>query len=307
MTDEERDELTSFNRVNDYCNKYPLDLAAILGYPAVKTIFDSAFGKINTAAGIQVVDSSGEAPEALLLKANMAKITLKYAKKGRVLSRLAGNTSLTAKLSHPKTFITQAPKETAILNANNIKTALNDNLLICTNVIPANIIEIAGVILAYSNQKNVAREAIQTKAAYGTAIIPEQILIARGAVANFFDLIDAEWEDNVAFFPRIGEFELAKEIITTGHHDIKTFFTVVKDEAPLVVIDNANVEDESNLKSYVADDDTYVVHIYHHRAGHYHFSISAPGRITVDFATDIHKGLNSFTVRLKLIPPPPPI
>jgi hypothetical protein len=204
-------------------------------------------------------------------------------------------------LTHSKSFILKATKETSILNATNIRNALNANLGICTNVLPANIVSIDGAISAYSGQKDAAIIAKQSKSALGTLLLPDQFVLCRGAIINFFDLIDGEWEDDITFGPRVGEFELAKEIITTGHHDIKAFFSVVADENPLNVLHDATVNDQSNSKSYVADDDTYVVHIYHHRPGHYHFTVSAPGRISVDLIADIHKGMNNFTVRLKLI------
>ncbi len=302
MTDDERDELDSYNRVKDFNDRYPLELAAILGYPAVLTIFNAAFGKINVAAGVQAVDSSGETPAALDMKEKMAIITLKYAKKGRVMSRLAGAVALTAKLDHSKSYIMKSTKEESILRASNIKQALNDNLAICTNVLPVNITAIGTAILGYSGMKNSAVEALQTKHSHGTAVLPAQYKIARESVASFYDLVDAEWSDG-PLSARVEELRVAKEIISTGHHDIKVFFTVVADEDTANVLHDANVMDESNLKEYAADDDTYVVHIYHHRAGHYHFSVSAPGRITVDFGTDVHRGLNSFTVKLKLPPP----
>ena len=301
MTDEQNDELSSFNRVEAFNARYNADLIGILGFPAVKTVFDTALGKIRAGILVQAVDDSGETPEALVLKEKMAKITLKYAKKGRVMSRLALDGPLTARLTHPKSFIYRAPKETAILNATNIRNALNSNLGICTNVLAANIVSIDASITAYSGQKDAAIIAKQTKSALGTALLPDQFAVDRGAVINLFDLIDGEWEDDLVFGARVGEFELAKEIITTGHHDIKAFFTVVADENPLNVLHDADVHDESNGKNYVADDDTYIVHIYHHRSGHYHFKVSAPGRISVDLIADIHKGMNNFTVRLKLI------
>ena len=297
MTDEQRDILDSFNRVNDYNIRYAAALHLIEGHDEVRLLFEGYRNAILEESGIQVVDSSGESPEALVLKNEMARVTLKYAKKGRVKSRLAAANVLTAKLTHPKTFITSADKLLAIQNATNIKTALADNLLICTNVTPLNIAEIMGTITAYTNQKDKAVEAIQTKKAHGTDLLPENFTNGTAQVINQYDLVDAEWTDTVDS-PKVGELAIAKEVIITGHHDIKANFNLVKfeDDTPI----DGHVVDQSNDKSYDSDD-THVVHIIHHRTGHFHFTVSAPSRVPVDFIADIHRGVNTFTVKLRLI------
>lgn len=303
MEDFQREKLDSFNRVFDFNTKPAnvLILAAIDGYSAERLIFEAARIAIQQAADAQALDTSGESEDSLNLKTTMANVTKKYGKRGGVKARRAHNFSLANQISHPKSYYLKATKTEAVAHANATKQALNDNLTICNNVTPAQVLEIAAAITAYTNFKDKPTEAIQTKKAHGTDVIPGKIEIADEAIYNMFELLESEHEeDNPSL---VADLRLAKQTITTGHHNTVVNFLVLKDEDG-EGLPSGSVHDEKTLKNFPVAD-TFIATIPHHLSGHFHFTVSGLGRTSIDLAADIKQGTeNNFTVRLKLIPPP---
>ena len=295
-----REKLDSYNRVFDLNNKpgnIPI-LAAIDGYSAERIIFEGARSDIQLAFNAMELDISGESEDSLNLKVAMARIVKKYGKKGGVKARRAHNYSLANIISHPTTYYTRATKTEAVARAAATKQALSDNLLICTNVTAPNVAAIGLAINAYDTFKDKPTEVIQTKKATGTDVIPSKIEIADEAIFNMFELLESEHEDDNA--PLVDAMRLAKQIITTGHHNTEANFLILKDEDG-AGIPVANVHDAKTGKDFPVND-LFTAIIAHHLSGHFHFTISAPGRISVDLAADIKQGVsNNFTIRLKLI------
>ncbi len=305
MEDHEREKLDSYDRVYDFNTKSTNVgvLGAIDGYTTERNIFEAARTAIQVAANIQALDTSGESVDSLNLKNTMAATIKKYGKKGGVKARRAHSFTLANQISHAKTFYFAATKTEAVARATAAKDALSSNLGICSNVTPANILEIVAAITAYDNFKDKPTEAIQTKKAHGTDVIPGKIEIADEAIFNMFELLESEHgEDNASL---VSDLRLAKQTITTGHHNTVVKFLILKFENGEGNPDS-NVHDEKTLKDFPVDD-TFTATIPHHLSGHFHFTIGAVGRTSVDFAADIKQGVvNNFTVKLKLIPPPPP-
>jgi predicted aspartyl protease len=95
----------------------------------------------------------------------------------------------------------------------------------------------------------------------------------------------------------IEELKLAMQIIATGvhHTSVDLLVEALDNKAPIA---NATVIDNKNDKTYTTDEEGYV-HIANHGSGHFTFTISANGKQTLVFATDIKRGsANAFTVKL---------
>jgi hypothetical protein len=65
------------------------------------------------------------------------------------------------------------------------------------------------------------------------------------------------------------------------------------------IIPPATVKDISNEKVYKTEDKSNMVHVTKHKAGHFHFTVSAPGYVDVDLEVDVKQGMsNEFTVKM---------
>ncbi|MBI5217540.1 MAG: hypothetical protein HY958_01245, partial [Bacteroidia bacterium] len=192
--------------------------------------------------------------------------------------------------------IINATKTKAIDMAANKRNALNDNLNILTNITAANITEIDHAIAAYSAIKDAPTETRQTKKSTATDQLPAYYTKAFEAVDSMYDLIFSYFLETKPELVRA--MEEAKQVIVTGVHTTSITFDCLADEdgSP---IHSFTVTDKSKNKTIASDDEGEVI-IEHHRSGHFHFTITAPARIDVDFAATIKRGTNNhFTVKLK--------
>ena len=280
-------------------NHIAMDL--VDGNTAEKAIMDQAILKIEQAVMVQESPSGGESEASLAAKKEMAKIMVKFCLKGAVRARRAGNHVLAEKLHIVASDFMRAPKAIAVQIANAAKTLMNANLLILTNIHVADITAMGLKITAYDSIKDDPTVARETKKADGTDVIPIQIIIANEAKQNIVDYTKSDYADTN---PQLVEkVVLAAMIITTGIDHTEIDFIALKDENG-EAIEQFSVLDVTTGKTYVPD--IFLrLHIPTHKAGNFHFTISAPGRIPVDFGATIHQSQHyNFTVRLKLITPP---
>ena len=295
MNNRERIKLDSYNRIADFNLKYETELATIPEYADEKADFDDALEVINQSGVVQASAHNGTGELADIAKADMAKTVVKYASRGSIKANRLGNASLALALDEPQTFISIAPKTLATERAFNLRNLLNDNLATLTNITAADIEEIDGKISAYVAIKDKPVEEIQTKKATGTNRLPEQFKKADKAVDNMYSLVFSYFSDtNPAM---VDELRLAMQNIETGIHHTSVDLHVAALETN-VALAGATVVDNKSNKTYTTDEEGNV-HIANHRSGHYTFTISASGKQTVVFATDIKRGsANAFAVKL---------
>ena len=296
-------ELDSLHRMQEVYHQNQVAMDLVDGNPAEKLILDQAVTLIEQAVMVQENPSGGESEASLAAKKEMTKIVIKYCLKAAVRARRAGNHVLAQKLHITATDIMRAAKAIAVQMANAAKKNLNDNLVTLTNIHAADIIVIGLKITAYNDIKDDPTVARQTKKADGTDVIPKQLLIANAAKQNIVDYTKSDYSDSN---PNLVEkVVLASQIITTGIEHTEIDFIALKDENGQT-IEQFSVLDNSTGKTHVPDN-FLRLHIPTHKSGHFHFTISAAGRIPVDFGTTIHQSQHyNFTIRLKLLPPPPP-
>lgn len=297
-------ELDSLHRLQVVYEDNQVAMDAVDGNTAEKLILDQAVALIEQAVMVQENPSGGESAQSFIAKKEMTKIVVKFCLKGAARARRAGNHVLAEKLHITATEIMRAPKAIAVQIANAAKKNMNDNLLVLTNITPANILAIGLKITIYDDIKDDPTIAVETKKADGTDVIPVQLKTANEAKQNIIDYTKSDYaETNTRLVEKV---VLASQIITTGIEHTEIDFVALKDEDG-VAIEQFSVLDNSTGKTYVPDN-FLRLHIPTHKGGHFHFTISAAGRIPLDFGTDIHVSQHyNFTVRLKLLPPPPPV
>jgi len=297
MINNQRAKLDSYDRIKKFNVKYATDIATIADYAGEKTKFDAAVAIIVAGANAQQVNISGNTTASTLAKAAMANTVFKYAMRGAAKARILGNMVLAGQLEMPITYIAAATKTEAVQRAQDIRNALNSNLALLVNVTAANVTEMDAAITAYDGLKDNATVAMQAKKASGTEALPVGYTAADAAVENMYDLFYSYF---ITTKPaEVTEMGLAIKIINTGIRHTPVAFTVTDESGKALV--NATCKDMSTEKIYTADDEG-VINIDKHKAGHFHFVLSAAGKVDVDMAADIKRGTsNNFTVTLKAL------
>jgi len=297
MTNPQRAKLDSYNRVTDFNTKYATQIATIPEYALEKTAFEDAVESILEAVNAQTQQSGVSNDAVAAAKQSMASLIIKYAMRGAVKAKQLGNLTLANQLDEPLTYITVAPKNIAIQRAKELRDYLNNNLGILTNVTAADIGDIDSTIDAYNDLKDDPTESVQAKKAAGTDILPPFIKQADDAEDNMFMLIKSYFADNVVM---VNEMGLAIKIIHTGVHHTEVEITVVADETGNPVA-GATVTDNTSGKQFITDAQG-IAHLGSHRAGHFDFTVNAPGRNSFVLGATVARGTqNAFTVRLTVI------
>ncbi len=295
MTNEQRSKLDSYDRVAVFNTSHVTGLAGILDYAGEKGKFDGAVAAIIAAANAQQEDTAGNSSNSSFRKTAMTKAVIKFAKRGTVKAKIAGNLVLSAQLDQPASYIFSAPKTIAIQRATDMRTAMNDNLALLTNITAADIAQIDAAIASFNSVKDNAVVAQQTKKATGTDAMPASIILADAAVENMYDLVFSYFEDSNPAM--VDEMALAKQILNTGIRHTSLNITVL-DFITNLPIEGANVKDMSKNTDFVTDHDG-IAHIPKHKAGHFHFTASAANKTPVEIAIDIKQGMkNEVMVKL---------
>ena len=226
MNNVQRAQLDACNRVKDFNTKNATALATIPEYAAEQAKFAAAYAIITNATQVQSAAEGTTSEATKIAKLLMGNTANKYALRGAVKARQLNNITLANNLSHPVTYITQAPKTLAVQRAKDIKQHLSDNLATLTNITAANITELGNVITAYDNIKDNPTIDVQTRAATGTNPLPAAFAAATLAMNNMHDLVTSYFIDTNV--PLVDEIGLSKQIINTGTHHNGVEGTVTK-------------------------------------------------------------------------------
>ena len=298
MDNLQRSKLDSYDRVQLFDTKHAAELATIPDYATEQTKFDDAVTAIIAAANAQQESTGGNSATSDLLKIAMAKAVTKFARRGTVKAKILGNLVLAGELDHPITYISVAPKTTAVQRATDMRNAMNDNLAVLTNISAADITLVDTAIASYNDIKDNPTVAVQTKKAEGTDALPANFTLADTALDNMYDLVFSYFEDDNPAM--VDEMALAKQILNTGIRHTSLDITVL-DFDTNIPIENAVVHDASkNIDSFTNHDG--IATLPKHKAGHFHFAVSYTGKTTVDIAVDIKQGMkNEVTVKLRSV------
>ncbi|MBI3236007.1 MAG: carboxypeptidase regulatory-like domain-containing protein [Bacteroidetes bacterium] len=237
MNNSQRAKLDTCNRVKEYLTKFDSELATISELGIEKSAFLSALEAINAAATVQSQTAAAATDAVKNAKEKMAIITIIYAKRAKVKAIQANNTTLVNHLDHPFSYISGASKTLAVHRATEIKNQLNNNLAILTNITTANIDEITDAINAFDSIKEQPVTIIQARSATGTSPLPTAFAVAFKSINNIHELIESYF--TLTNKPLVHEFELAKQILSTGIHRTGAEGVVTKDGSPIL---NATVK-----------------------------------------------------------------
>lgn len=298
MDNKHRAKLDSYDRVDSINEKYQAILSAIPDYLGEKAKFDSAKASIKNSGAIQQQASGSETAVADAAKTALANTIVKYCMRAAVKARINGDLALAIQLECTFNAIYSLPKQSAVQVSTNLRNVLYSSLSALPNIDAAVIAEIDAAIAHYDAVKDTPTEAKHAKKANATDLLAGFFSKADEALNNKYDLVVSYLGES---HPEIvNEITLAKQVIHTGIRSTSIAFNVMAFEND-EILTGTKVTDFENGKIYNADEEN-IVHIHKHRAGHFHFTISAPNRTDVDFAADIKQGMsNNFTVKLKQI------
>lgn len=226
MNNLQRTQLDACNRVKSFNTKNAKALATIPEYAAEIVKFTAAYDIITNATQVQSAAEGTTSDATKIAKVLMANTANKYALRGAVKARQLNNITLANNLSHPVTYITQAPKTLAVQRANDIKQHLTDNLATLNNIVAINITELEYSIAVYDGIKDDPTIDVQLRAATGTNPLPAAFAAAILAINNMHDLVTSYFIDTN--MPLVDEIGLSKQIITTGTHHNGVEGTVTK-------------------------------------------------------------------------------
>jgi len=179
----------AFKKVLKFCSDHNADLHPIDGFDDETTNLTSTVDKIGVAEDIQGTVTSGVTDETDEAKIEMAETIVQMAHLGRPKARNAGKTTLVDAISFEAYEIIRAPKAAALSKSRNIFNTLKDNPTVFTNIKPADITLMEGLIAAYdSAQVNLA--AIMTdKKIMGTEAYFDLFAAGNVAVDNMYDYV----------------------------------------------------------------------------------------------------------------------
>jgi len=266
-------------------------VALIPDYPAEEAKLIAKEQQITNAGAKQAADTSGAIADNKSAKYEMAKNVIKFARRGAVKARNAGNHTLAEQLAHHVNYIFKASKGLAIQHALDIRNALNNNLGIITNVTPADITTIDATITAFQDVETDPVSLIEQKKAGGTDLIPGFLNDADLIIENIYDLIYSYYFDTDPAF--VDEVKLAMQIINTGVHHTGLI---------IICVDAAPAQDaESNILQgvqmkiveldYIATSDIQgLCGIAKVKPGTYHIEFSKDGYATQTHVITLTRG-----------------
>src|ERR1017187_4812700 len=293
MDNEQRNILDALQRVQQF-NAVPANallLATITEYAEEETNLATNVTGTQNAADNQSVDSSMNVPDKDAAWLSMAKTIIQFQLRGNVKATQLGNTGLALQLSRPLSFILHASDaQSAITRSTNLIKVMHDNILILTNILPANIVTMTGKVTTFTGLKDTPIMAIETKKAQGTDQI--DVFLAPGKInmENMIKLVGSYFPDSAL----LNELVLQAHIRSTGERHNYIAVSAVDElgnPIPAGVLTSL-----SNLKaSDFADGLSSIEGI---RNGLRTFKIVAPDFITREFTTKI---VRSTTNRVTII------
>jgi hypothetical protein len=286
MNNRERAKSDSYDRIDAFNNSNATDLATIPDYASELTNFNATRIKINAAENKQATDTSGAAFDSSSAKGIMTNTVIKFALRGAVKARNAGNNELAKQLAHHESYIYYAPKQLAIQYVTDMRDALNNNLTICTNVTAADITTIDAAINDYKVAQVEPIVARQLKKASGTDTLKGLIKDMDETVDNMYDLVYSYFYSSKP--EMVKALRLAMQVINTGLHHTGIHLIAIHEISGdfLQGITIKIIE----LNKTIVTDINGLAQFDRVKAGTYHLEISGPGIATQNIVTAITRG-----------------
>ncbi|MEI7513729.1 MAG: hypothetical protein WCJ74_03865, partial [bacterium] len=187
-------KLINYFRVLNFVGLWQSKFDAITNEAAEIAKLEEAVEEIQAGEDIQETPTTGITDAAKVLKKNMADTMIIYCKKGLPLARNANKTELVKILEHGASYINNASITAALSRARLMKKTLEENHDVFTNIKPADIADMAAVILAFDEVKVDTQDAIDDKKEDGTAAIYKGYVKGNKALKNIYDLFYGEYQ-----------------------------------------------------------------------------------------------------------------
>ena len=221
MENTQNDKMISFDRVKDYHTKYGVKInTTIEEYKSFEDRFMAGLAKAKAATLAQTTTPAENATTIKDAKKLMAQTIYKFASRGYELAKAGKETTLATSLHHPKGYVGNVSKNTAVDRATALTLIMEKNSIILTNIVAENILTMRTTIAAFVKVKDLPVEKIQEKKVDGTDVLPGYIFETAQAMNSMYNLVVSYFEDAVVLDDRklVNAFALAKQVIPTGTH-----------------------------------------------------------------------------------------
>ena len=158
-------------KIRDLCITYEDILILIAEYPPLKLALDNHILKIYDARELNMADLSNLFANKDVVQEAVVAVIFKYMLRAAVKASAIGNTELEISLDHPLSYFTECDDATVEVRCEATKKIMKTNILLLTNILPANITEMEAAILAYHNALLSPEEAIEKRKTQGTELI----------------------------------------------------------------------------------------------------------------------------------------
>ncbi len=292
-----KDKIDSYDRENVVYDRHATLFNSENEVSDQKVLVDTAYGEIQQIALIQGEEGDGLVEDKLEKKAEMAKLVIKFALRGKVKAKALGMTTLWKGLDKVVTYISKASDEAALLRAKNLRKLMNDNLTVLTNITTGNITTIDDAIAAFQAAKPMPQDHVEYRKTYGTDPLAAKIKEMDELVEALYDLLVSYFGETDS--EAVAEFRQAMQIINTGvrHTSVVVTFLAFEDNS---VIGTGVLKSLDYEKSARTDSEGVAAIVKIKPGKDKKFSAEASGRITALFTLHVKSGKENLkTVVLK--------
>ena len=266
-------------RHQGFNTKYPLETAAVDGYPAEQAKMDNAVIIIDTAKKVESDGSTTDSKTVIAKKKAMGKLITDFCEGAVILANAAGETALANSVNKSMTFIFRASKNDSVTRAKALRKLFFDNDTIITNVKAPQLVLIDAAIAGFDSIKDLPIVDIKEIKSHGTSTIAAAVIVGWKASQDQYSLFHSKY--NVTDVDMTEELRLLHTPIFTGYR--KTPLTVIiVDDATGLAIDGSTISKKIRkgkaTKTFKSKNG--VVPFDTHKQGDTEYTVIAPGFVT---------------------------
>ncbi len=270
-------------RSKDVLDKYIDDVNNVDDLKEEKIALEKTLSQMEEAASIQQSDSTGETEAKKVARENMADTVIKYALRGTVKAKKAGNVELSRDLDHRRTYILRNSEAVSLAKATAIKDKIKKNLGIL-GITTDQVTEMEKAIEKFETVMTLPQVAQGTKKVKGTEKLNDLSLELDSVLINLSNLIDSYYDNSD--FSR--EFANAKMLHETGTRHNHLILLVEDSETKEPIVNAKGTLVETN-KTVVADEEGQLI-FDKLPAGKQKVTVEAPGYITQTVLVYVQRG-----------------
>ena len=187
-------------KIRDLCTVYHDQLVLIEEYPPLKLALDNHILKLNDARALNMADLSNLFVNKDVVQEAVVALVFKFMLRAAVKASAIGNTELEVSLDHPLSYFTECDDATVEVRCEATKKIMKTNILLLTNILPADITAMEAALLAYHNALLSPEEAIEKRKTQGTEIITQLLNNAEPTRSNIGKLFHSYLPEAASLF-----------------------------------------------------------------------------------------------------------